>query len=166
MRVAGVDYSTKAVHGAIVDGKQLVFMKRYDLGTNDLDVISLLCRDLQERDVEQVFLEQPFFIPARLDAETGKIKQGSNVNTLKLHAEAERVHTLLRLGGFRVFHVAPATWQSQMLKHVPGETRKKQSLWLASRMYGLELRDDNMADAICIATYGSALERFNGLIPQ
>lgn len=163
--IAGVDYSTKAVHGAIVAGKQLRFVKRYDLGGERLRAIVALVSDMQRRGAHTMYLEQPFFVPARLDKETGRIKQGSNVNTLKLHQVASEVETIARLKGMEVAKVAPATWKAAILKGVPGATTKERSLWFVKHVWALETRDDNKADAICLATYGEALARFKGIIP-
>jgi hypothetical protein len=164
---AGVDYSTKSLHAAIVDGKRLVFAKRYDLGANRLDTMAQLVEALASRGVTTVYMEQPFFVPARLDKNNpGKIKQGSNVNTLKLHAVATEVATVLQLRGLDVQKVAPATWQSVVLLHAPGwPDRKAASVFLVRAAYGLDTKDNNLADAINIATYGELLRRRNGLIP-
>lgn len=164
--IAGVDYSTKAVHAAIVGDKQLRFVKQYDLGASPLGPIMDMIHDLNRRGVERIYMEQPFFIPARLDkANPGKIKQGSNVNTLKLHKVATQVESMATLGKLPVTYVAPATWKSAILTGVPGETTKARSIWFVSRVFNLQTRDDNKADAICLATYGEALLRFKGLIP-
>lgn len=164
--VAGVDYSTKAVHAAIVADRQLRFVRQYDLGDPTLLPISRMLNDLKVRGVERIYLEQPFFIPARLDkANPGKIKQGSNVNTLKLHRVANQVETMAILAGLHVEYVAPATWQSAILTGVPGATTKERSLWFVRRVWGLAVNDNNAADAICIATYGEAVARLKGRIP-
>lgn len=166
--VAGVDYSTKAVHGAIVADKQLAFVKEYDLGDASVThrvPIKRMLADLKARGVERIYMEQPFFIPARIDKVTQKLKQGSNVNTLKLHKVATEVETLAGEAGLPVTYVAPATWKSEILTGVPGETTKAKSIWFVQRVWNLQTRDDNKADAICLATYGEALARYKGLIP-
>ncbi len=163
--IGGVDYSSKACHAAIVADKRLTFAKRYDLGAAHEGPIQAMLADLKQRGVTHLYAEQPFFIPARIDKATQKLKQGSNANTLKLHAVASEVRILAALVGITVTLVAPATWQSAILKGVPGETTKAKSLWFVRRVWGLDTRDDNLADSVCIATYAEALHRFRGLIP-
>ena len=163
--IAGVDYSTKAVHAAIVGDKQLRFVKQYDVGAVSHLTIQAMMKDLLARCVERLYLEQPFFVPARIDKTTQKLKQGSNVNTLKLHRIANQVETLAALVGLPVTFVAPATWQSAILTGVPGATTKSRSLWFVRRVWNMQVTDNNKADAICIATYGEAVERLHGIIP-
>ncbi len=163
--IAGIDYSTRACHAAIVENKQLRFAKRYDLGADHAGPIQAMLSDLKQRGVTHLYAEAPFFIPARIDKATQKLKQGSNANTLKLHAVASEVRILAALAGITVTLVAPATWQSAILKGVPGETTKARSMWFTAKVWGLATRDNNMADAVCLATYGEALARFQGLIP-
>lgn len=164
--VAGVDVSTKAVHAAIVADKQLLFVRQYDLGDYPLGPIQAMLRDLQKRGVERIYSEQPFFVPARLDKDNpGKIRQGSNVNTLKLHKISNAVETLAMVAGVPLTFVATATWKSTILTGVPGDTTKARSLWFVRRVWNLQTDDDNKADAICLATYGEAMLRFRGRIP-
>ena len=166
--VAGVDYSTRALHAAIVGDKQLRFVKRYDLGADPVPQMRLMLADLQRRGVTQCWLEAPFMIPARLDKETGRIVQRSNVNTLKLHRVPTQVETLASLldPPLPVRYVAPATWKSVILTGVPAQGTKAQSLWFVRRAFGYDAQgDDNLSDAVCLAEYGEALARFNGHIP-
>lgn len=165
--VAGVDYSTRAVHGAIVAGKQLRFVKQYDLGRfaeHDLEAIAEMLMDFRQRGADHIYMERPFFVPARVDKKTQKLRQGSTANTLKLHRVAAQVETLARMHKLPVNFVYPATWQSQLLTGIPGDT-KERSLWFVRRVFNLPVDDHNKADAICLATYGEALARFNGIIP-
>ncbi len=163
--IAGVDYSTRAVHAAIVEDKRLVFVKQYDLGASPLGPIGVMVADLKARGVERLYQEKPFMIPPRYDKVKQKIVNRSGNATLGLHRAANQVETLATLAGLTVELVAPATWQSAILTGVPGATTKERSLWFVRRVWSLALTDANKADAICIATYGEALVRLKGLIP-
>lgn len=167
--VAGLDYSTKAVHAAIVGDKQLRYVRVYELTRSPEDVLRVLpgmFDDLKARGVSKVYMEATFFVPARIDKTTQKLKQGSNVNTLKLHASANQVQTLATIAGVEITLVAPATWKSQLLTGIPAPDTKQRSMWFVRRVWGYDVKGDhNKADAICLATYGEAMVRLNGLIP-
>jgi len=58
----------------------------------------------------------------------------------------------------KIHIIQPREWQAAMLRNVPGQTTKEQSLWLASRTPGFGvIKDHNRADAVNQLNYGLAV---------
>ena len=155
----GCDYSTKAVHLAIVSRDVVL-----ELGMVDADVLDI---DAQldhlnwEHDVTALWLEKPWFAGGKFV--DGKFVPGkSNNNTLKLHRVAYWIEALAIRNGIAVNYVSPAEWRSQILG-VGGRAKtaelKRASIRYAQMVYGVETKDDNLADAIAMAAYGLAQAR-------
>lgn len=92
-------------------------------------------------------------------------KRESNWNTgKKLIERRVRWQVLAELLGWEVFYVFPSSWQSKILKGVPGENTKTKSIFYASSLVGFSLEKlGDVADSICVGNFW--LRREQGEFP-
>ncbi len=156
--VVGIDFSTKALHVALLDGPSLLSAKRYGLGEtkeHGIGVITKLAMALQEEHGGlQVYTERPFMLRGeRMNPQT----------TIELSLLVGAIRGLFVAAGHAVTLVKPDEWRSVV--GVTGKDRaikKASAIRIVRREFGIDLRnDDNMADAVCIACYGRQVQRRN-----
>lgn len=155
--VGGVDYSTKALDFAVVDGLKLIDAWEDALGVdfpNRLVTMAKAMRRFKDAGVETVYLEQPWFGGGQ-----GGRAIVSNVNTLTLHRTAYHLEAVLIGNGLQVVFVPIATWRSVVLGNGRPKDPKAESIWYADAAFKYRTRNHNQADAICMAAYGAALQR-------
>lgn len=154
---AGLDYSTKALNLAIVDGASLLDCWEDALGldvANQIVTMTQTCRHLLEFDVETVYCEELWF--------GGGSKNGkavSNVNTLSLHRTATRFETVATALGLKVHFVHVASWRKIVFGHGRPAEPKGASLGFVENTYGYKTTNHNMTDSICLAHYGAIAQR-------
>lgn len=145
----GADYSTKAVHLAVVDARAVLRREMVDM-TGDprhaLEALRLVLRSLAAT-APLIYLEAPWIRP----------EQKGMLTALAVHRIARFVEAMALLAGLSVVYVPISTWRSQVLGRTPTSALAKMaSLAYVKTAYGVETRDDNLADAICIGAYGVA----------
>lgn len=149
----GIDYSTKAIHWAVVDGTALLAYGDYSLGgdaRNQIAVMIAAIKHLRDFEVEHIYLEAPW------------VRAGKGINTaLAIHRVANIFEALAIERGQLVTNVQVAGWRRIVLGN--GGMRTDQAKQAAKdyvgRVYGVHGVNDNTADAICIATYGTSIGR-------
>lgn len=160
---AGIDYSTKAVDLAVVRGKEVVFLRRVELGADvgpQLGVLLLALSELKSHDPVGLWLEQPWFGFARPNKNS---PMRSSKATLQLHTIAHRCETVALQCGIEVHFVAVNTWRHTVL----GDGRMKTAVAKEAAMnyarwyYGADCEGHNAADAVCLAAYGQAVSRLS-----
>ena len=165
----GCDYSTKAVHLALVSRDEVIEREHTAISFDDLagtilELDGLLNQLIWKHRVAALWLETPWFAGGKFVDGTF-VAGRSNNNTLKLHRVAHWIEALAIRTGISVHYVSPAEWRSQILG-VGGRAKtaelKRASLRYAQMVYGVETKDDNLADAIAIAAYGLAQARREG----
>lgn len=74
-----------------------------------------------------------------------------NWNTAKvLITRRARWQTIAELFGWEVVLMNPRSWQSKVLKRMPGCDTKAKSVFLATQITGKTPASDDLADAVCI----------------
>lgn len=151
---AGADYSTKALHFAVVQGDRLIDAWAeplpFDL-PNRLVVMVRAIRRMKERGANRLSLEQPFF--------AGAGKAVSNNNTLALHRVAFHLEAVAASQGLDVAFIAPSSWRMVVLGNGRPKDPKAEAVWYADAAFKYKTTNHNQADAICLAAYGAALQR-------
>lgn len=87
-----------------------------------------------------------------------------NAKTLVKLVEARmKVEIMASLSGCKgIYHIAPATWQKMLSrKKMMRNERKELAKQLASKVAGEEIKDSDIADAICLGLY--VLENYETL---
>lgn len=150
----GADYSTKAVHFAIVDGPKLLQAWDITLSVdlpNRLVSMAKAMRRMKDAGVSCLHLEAPFF--------AGGAAAVSNANTLSLHRVAYHLEAVFVANGIRVEFVPPSTWRSVVLGNGRPRDPKREAIWYVDVSYKYKTANHNQAEAICIAGYGAILAR-------
>lgn len=149
---AGLDYSTKALHFAVVEDRRLVDawgdVLSFDLPNRLVQMVKA-ARRLKDHGVRRVTLEAAWFNPAA----------GSNASTLGLHRVAHHFEAVATAAGLEVLFVPIATWRMVVLGNGRPSKPKAEAIWFAGAVYGYQTTNDNQADAICLAAYGDRLAR-------
>lgn len=151
---AGIDYSTRRIDVAAVRGRALTYRKAWELGrTAELDVraIGRAIIELHEATGGDVLicLEKPFR------------SQNQAAGNVALHKIPIRVETLALAAGLDVVFVAVNTWHSQILGDggLRSDNAKRAALRLVNAQFRLNLRNDNEADAVCLAMMAQTIGR-------
>lgn len=151
LTAAGADYSTLAVHLALVDRDrvlEVVCVPILDLSMGaKLDAISSGLAGIEGAHL--LALEEPW---ARAD---------KGIRTaLSIHRIAAWVECLAWTAGYEVERVAVPTWRSAILGVTPtSKEAKRASIAYVRRVYGHETKDHNEADAICLASWALSQAR-------
>lgn len=159
---AGVDYSTKALHIAIVRGAELVDMREIALGLdvrNQVGMMAQAAEWLRDYRPESVWMEALWFGGVRVRRDGTPAPAVSNITTLDLHRIATRFETLAVAAGLIVRFVPIASWRLIVFGHGRPGDAKKTSLDYCARVYGWRAPNHNASDAVCLATYGAAMQR-------
>lgn len=155
----GIDYSATRLHLAIVRGNALLYSGQRDLGVDVVPQVAAmrdaLCELLElAGEPFTVYLERPW------------LREGKGLGTaMKLHAVPTRVETIAAAMGMPTVFVAVNTWHLEVLGDggLKSAAAKRAAIRYVAMVYGLETTDHNLADAICIASYGAALSRRQAL---
>ncbi len=148
----GLDYSTKALHFAVVDGPRLIDAWGDVLAAdtaNRLVQMVRACRRLKDHGVTRLTLEAPWF----------RVGAGSNAATLALHRVVYHFEAVAVSQGLEIAFVPIATWRMVVLGNGRPKQPKAEAIWYASAVYKYATKNDNQADAICLAAYGDRLAR-------
>lgn len=154
----GIDVATSRLHVAEVVGKDasgLRLARPIDVKASVPTAIYLeaVRRMLAEETISDVvYLEDPWI---RGD------DQASVRSILKQHRAIYLVEAAAALAGKTVRYVAVPTWKAAVFAQGRQSTKQAKdfSMWYVKTVYGLDVHgDDNLADAICIATYGYGAE--------
>lgn len=152
---AGVDYAARRIHMALVRGRELVLSGQRDLGTDVPAQVAAIRGALSElRDAAggevTVYMERPW------------MREGKGMGSaMKLHAVPTRIETVAAALGLPVAFVPVNTWHLHVLGYgaLKSAEAKRAALRYVSMVYGLETTDHNLADAVCLASYGASLEQ-------
>ncbi len=78
--------------------------------------------------------------------------------SIKLVERRTRWQVIAELFGWDIVFLAPASWQSKIIKRIPGNTTKERSMIAARQLLGdVEITHD-VADAVCIGEYWRKLK--------
>jgi len=162
----GADVSTHAVHLALVGADAVVGHRIADL-TGPVPVQLQAIRDAL-RDVQYRFyqLERNPSEPWALWLEAPWARADKGIATaLALHRVAAFVEAMGWLAGLQVRRVAIPTWRSQIFGRQPrSAAAKAMSIAYVKAVFGIETRDANLADAICIGAWGQRQARVAELV--
>lgn len=154
---AGLDYSTKALHFAAVDGDRLVDawgdVLSQDTPARLVQMVRAVKR-LKSHGCTRITLEAPWFRGG-----TATAAAVSNVNTLSLHRTAYHFEAVAVANGLTVMWVPIASWRRVVLGNGRPKDPKAEAIWYADVVFKYRTHNDNQADAICLAAYGDRLAR-------
>ena len=137
--IIGVDYSTKYVHFGWLPNQWRKLRVDEDL----LAFTQGIANMLPEHEDGHLYLERPW---ARYNAWTG----------MQMQRIATIIDVVATQQGWNVHWTTIAAWRSKLWgkgKYASKEA-KKMALAYVKEECGLDLTDDNAADAICLAIYG------------
>lgn len=161
--VVGLDYSTKFLHVAIVRDTELLSAKRYALGetvASQTGVITKLAINLIEEHGPLVaYTERPFLLKGgRMNPQT----------TIMLALLVGAIRGIFTATTHTVELVTADEWRSIVGVTGPDRQAKKlSSIKTARREFpGVEITDDNTADAIGLALYGRQVQHRDALVAQ
>jgi hypothetical protein len=145
--VAGLDYSSRAINLALVRGRSLVYHAEHRLGA-DLSVsIGVMAGAIEDQPCA-IYYEKPW------------MQMGKGMKTaMKLHLVPVRFETLAVAATFKLHEVPINTWRAQVLGNggLKTDAAKAAAMQYVRRVYEIEPDNDNVADSICIATFGAQL---------
>lgn len=157
--VAGLDYSSRCINLALVRGRSLVYHAEHALG-RDLSVsIGVMAHAIEILHVAAgnqpcaIYYEKPW------------MQMGKGMKTaMKLHETPTRFETLAVAAGFTLHAVPINTWRAQVLGNggLKTDAAKAAAMQYVERVYGVRPENHNIADSVCLATFGSqVIERSN-----
>jgi hypothetical protein len=151
--VVGADYSTLAIDLALVADSEIRDRAKVDLREPPFNWLRELIAHLAEwrrfEHASAIYLEAPWVV------------EGKGIQTaLKLHKSANFLEAASIFAGLPAVEVHISTWRSQILGRTPKRAEaKRAAISYVKTVYGITTADDNLADAICIATYGVGAQR-------
>lgn len=155
MRVVGIDSGVNGAIVLLVNGsvEKIELMPVYEIKKNRKDYIVNKMVDIMiEMNPDRVFIEKVIFMPNQSSVAIGLSGVGFGI--------WKGIFGALKIS---YVEVAPNTWKKLLLKDVSGDNKKMKSIIVCSRLYPyVDLKrtsrckkfDDNIAEAILIATYG------------
>lgn len=152
--VGGLDYSTQSVALALVRGRELVYHAEHRLGA-DLSVSI----GVMSGAIEKLY-DAAGKAPCPIFMEKKWLRPGKGMGTaVKLHQVPTRFETLALAAGFTVHEVPINAWRAVVLGNggLGTNAAKAAAIWYCERFYSMRPENHNVADAICIASYGAAL---------
>ncbi len=155
----GCDYSTKAVHLALVAeaddvGRGIGWCAMVDLAHQGPALYVREIRDAVGRALDHACKEGLSCLCLYLEEPWARADKGIQT-ALALHRVAAFVEAVGWLSGLEVVRVAVPTWRSQLFGRQPRSAQAKaMSINYVKTVYGVETRDHNLADAICLGAWG------------
>lgn len=151
--VAGVDYSTRALDVAIVRGREVAYVKSWDLGGELRAQVAVMARalnELRDLDCALVVMEKPW------------LREGRGIGTaMELHKTPIRFEALAALAGIDTLWCAINAWHATVLGNggIKSAAGKQKSIEYVRIMFGMRAASHNQSDAVCLSVYGNAIGR-------
>lgn len=158
--VVGADYSTRAIDLALIAGNEIHDRAKIDLREPPSEWLRRLIDELTNwrrfEHASALYLEGPW------------LREAKGVKTaLALHKSCHFLEAAAIFAGIPTIEVSVFTWRSQIFgRNMPTAQAKRASVAYVKDVYGVTTSDDNLADAICIATYGAGQARIAALSPK
>ena len=149
----GADVSTHAVHLALVGSEAVEITRVIDLQQHPirwLGETKAFLTSLRERH----WYVEPWPLALYLEAPWARAEKGIQT-ALEIHRIAAFVEAAAWFAGLQVERVAIPTWKTAIFgRNLPSAQSKRAAIEYVRRVFGVETRDNNLADAIAIGAYG------------